>query len=83
VAGGDLYPVSRLSPVPFAKALAALVDLAPAPDEVPSLEPQLPWIAPDFGSSVLWPAAANVDPDLSTTGGWTWIDEASSGTGTA
>lgn len=76
VTGGADQPDSGRSPIPFATALARLVALAPSPHEVPSLEPRLPWTAPDLGSAQLWPAPANVDLDLNACDGWPWIDEA-------
>jgi hypothetical protein len=74
--GGNLYPRSGRSPVPFASALARLVSLAPLVAEVPSLEPPPPWTAPDLGAAVLWPAPDDRDVDLNSVGGPEWIDEA-------
>ncbi len=76
VTGGDRYPASGRSPVPFARALARLVGLAPLLSEIPSLDPQPPWTAPDLGSSELWPAPDDRDVDLNAAGGPGWIDEA-------
>lgn len=76
VSGGEDHPASGRSPAPFAVGLAQLVGTAPAPTEVPSLEPQLPWTTPDFGTSELWPAPVHVDVDLNAADGWDWIDDA-------
>ena len=74
--GGNLYPRSGRSPVPFASALARLVSLAPLVAEVSSLEPPPPWTAPDLGAAVLWPTPDDRDVDLNSVGGPEWIDEA-------
>ena len=76
VSGGNLYPCSGRSPVPFASALAQLVSLAPRVAEVSSLEPPPPWTAPDLGAAVLWPAPDDRDLDLNSAGGPEWVDEA-------
>ena len=76
VSGGDLYPRSGRSPVPFASALARLVSLAPRAAEVSSLDPPPPWTAPDLDAAVLWPAPDDRDVDLNSVGGPEWIDEA-------
>jgi hypothetical protein len=76
VSGGNLYPRSGRSPVPFANALAQLVSLAPRVAEVSSLEPPPPWTGPDLGATALWPAPDDRDLDLNAVGGPKWIDEA-------
>jgi len=76
VSGGNLYPRSGRSPVPFASALAQLVSLAPPVVEVSSLEPPPPWTAPELGTAALWPAPDDRDIDLNSVGGPEWVDEA-------
>jgi hypothetical protein len=76
VSGGNLYPRSGRSPIPFASALAELVRLAPRAAEVPSLDPPPPWTAPDFGAEALWRARDDRGLDLNSFDGPAWIDEA-------
>jgi hypothetical protein len=79
MSGGDLYPRSGRSPVPFALALARFVNLAPFVPEVPTLDPPPPWTAPDLGAPVLWPTPDDRDLDLNNAGGPGWLDEAGRG----
>lgn len=74
--GGASYPSTGRSPVPFARALARLVTLAPIPTEVPPLDPRPPWTAPAFGAPELWPPPDDRDVDLNAVDGPAWIDEA-------
>ena len=76
VQGGDLFPSTGRSPIAFAGSLAWLVDMAPTPDEVPSLEPPPPWTHPDWRNSELWPVPDDRDVDLNRVGGPAWIDTA-------
>jgi hypothetical protein len=76
IIGGDHYPRSGRSPVPFALALARLVRVAPLVADVPSLDPPPPWTAPDLTASDLWPAPDDRDVDLNSAGGPEWLDEA-------
>src|SRR5208282_3155700 len=76
VLDGELFPASGRSAVPFAEALARLVALAPDPQEVPSLDPPLPWTAPDKTEQQLWRWPDDCDIDLNTVGGPAWIDAA-------
>jgi hypothetical protein len=76
VSGGELFPLSGRSAAPFAEALARLIVLAPEPTELPSLDPPLPWTAPDPRESRLWPWPDDRDMDLNTVGGPAWIDDA-------
>ncbi len=78
VEGGDPYPPSGRSPVPFAEALAWLVSLAPHRSEVSSLDPLPPWMAPDLEASQLWPPPDDRDLDLNAASGPRWLDEAAS-----
>ena len=74
--GGEPFPRSGRAPIPFAEALAALVSLAPTPDEVGSLDPAPPWTWPDHGTGELWPWPDDCDVDLNAVGGPGWIDKA-------
>ena len=76
VPGGEPFPASGRSPIPFAAALADLVRLAPSPNEVGPLEPAPPWTAPDHEAAELWPWPDDCDVDLNAVGGPGWIDEA-------
>jgi hypothetical protein len=74
--GGAIFPVSPRAPAPFATALVRLVNLAPKPTEVPSLDPPPAWTSPDFARSDLWPTPDDRTVDLNEADGPTWIDEA-------
>jgi hypothetical protein len=76
ISGGELWPVSGRSPDPFAHALAALIAAAPAPTEVATLEPPLPWTGPDRQQLGLWPSPDDRDVDLNAIDGPDWLDEA-------
>jgi hypothetical protein len=74
VTGGALFPDSGRAPGPFAQALAWMVAAASDMGELPSLDPSLPWTAPDFGDKALWPPPDDCDLDLNTVAGLDWID---------
>ena len=74
VPGGVMLPDSGRGAEPFAVALAQLVDLAPAPGEVPSLAPAPPWTAWDHGEGGLWPWPEDEDIDLNQVDGPAWAD---------
>lgn len=74
--GGDVFPTSSRRPAPFATALVRLVNLAPKPAEVPSLDPPPPWTNPDFTRPDLWPTPDDRIVDLNEVNGPSWIDEA-------
>lgn len=74
--GGHLFPSPGRLPVPFAAALARLVQLAPAPAEIQSLGPRPPWTAPPSGLAELWPDPDDRDVDLNAATGPAWLDEA-------
>lgn len=74
-AGADL-PTSGRAPAPFAGGLALLIAMAPAPEDVPPLDPAPPWTAWNHDGDGLWPAADDYDGDLNSVGGPAWIDAA-------
>ena len=76
ISGGARWPDSGRAPDPFAQALAALMAAAPAPSEVPTLEPPLPWTGPDRQQQGLWPSPDDRDVDLNAIDGPDWLDEA-------
>ncbi len=76
VTGGDPFPSSGRSPVPFGRALARLVALMPDPAGLPSLDPPLPWTGPDRNQEHPWPWPDDRDIDLNAVSGPAWIDEA-------
>ena len=75
VPGGEMLPSSGREARPFAEALALLVRLAPAPDQLPSLDPKPPWNAWDHREGGRWPAPDDCDRDLNTVEGPVWLDE--------
>lgn len=76
VQGGALLPSTGRSPAPFAQALAGLVDLAPAPSEIPALNPSPAWTWPHLNLAPLWPTPDDLDVDLNSIGGPPWLDHA-------
>lgn len=76
VSGGDLFPRSGRAPAPFARALATLIGVAPDLEELPSLDPPLPWAGPDRRSRRLWPWPDDRNVDLNAVDGPAWLDEA-------
>jgi hypothetical protein len=76
IAGGTLLPGSGRIAQPFAAALARLVRLAPAPDEVPTLAPVPPWAAWNHDQGGLWPWPDDMDVDLNEVDGPGWINAA-------
>lgn len=74
VPGGDVLPgaehTSRLS----AEAFARLIELAPRPSEVFSLDPAPSWAAWNHGEAGLWPRPEGAEVDLNEVDGPEWID---------
>jgi Ser/Thr protein kinase RdoA (MazF antagonist) len=60
----------------LAALLADLVRLAPAPSQVPSLEPTPPWVGWAHLRAGIWPLPDDLDLDLDDHPGPEWIDEA-------
>ncbi len=71
--GENMLPASGRAAQPFALALAHLVDLAPRPEEVPSLAPAPAWTAWNQEDG-LWPWPDDQDIDLNQVQGPDWID---------
>lgn len=74
--GGVMLPDSGRAARPFAAALAHLVQLAPSPEEVPSLAPAPAWNAWNHDEGGLWPWPDDQDTDLNQAGAPDWIDAA-------
>ena len=76
IPGGVPLPDSGRVPLPFAAALARLVQLAPGPAHVPSLAPAPGWAAWNHDEDGLWPPPDDLDVNLNEVGGPGWIDAA-------
>jgi hypothetical protein len=76
VPGGAPLPDSGRRAEPFAAALAQLVALAPAPEEVPSLAPTPAWAAWNHSENGLWPWPDDQEIDLNQVPGPDWLDAA-------
>jgi hypothetical protein len=76
VPGGAMLPESGRRAEPFAAALAQLVSLAPAPEEVPSLAPTPSWAAWNHSEEGLWPWPDDQEIDLNQVAGPAWLDAA-------
>lgn len=79
VPGGTPLPDSGRAAQPFAAALAQLVNLAPRPEQVPSLAPAPSWAAWNHHQDGNWPSAEeaeDLDADLNQVRGPDWLDEA-------
>lgn len=74
--GGAVLPGSGRAAQPFAAALAQLVQLAPRPEQVPSLAPAPPWADWNHDQGGLWPWPEDLDLDLNQVDGPGWIDAA-------
>jgi Ser/Thr protein kinase RdoA (MazF antagonist) len=76
VEGGEPLPAAGRAAGPFAEALARLLALTPGVDEVPSLDPPLPWTGWSREQRELWPWPDDRDVDLNRVDGPAWVDEA-------
>ncbi len=76
ISGGVMQPDSGRAACPFAAALAKLVDLAPRPEQVPSLAPPPTWTAWNHNQRGVWPRPDELDVDLNGVDGPGWIDGA-------
>jgi Phosphotransferase enzyme family len=77
IAGGAPYPPTA-GPArvrAFASLLARLIELAPAPGDVPDLAPAPAWINWDHPSAQVWPAPDDRDVDLNRLPETAWLDE--------
>ncbi len=73
---GALLPSVDHAAVAFAEAFARLIQLAPRPDEVSTLDPAPSWAAWNHDDDGLWPCPEE-DPDvnLNEVAGPAWIDD--------
>jgi hypothetical protein len=74
VPGGEVLPGANDAARVSAEAFARLVELAPWPAEVPSLDPSPSWAAWDHGEAGLWPRPEGPEVDLNAVDGPGWID---------
>jgi hypothetical protein len=72
VLGGARFPSTGRDPVAFAAPLAHLVATAGQQSDLVSLEPPLPWTAPDPAEPGLWPWPDDRDIDLNAIDGPDW-----------
>ncbi|MBE1579335.1 phosphotransferase [Amycolatopsis roodepoortensis] len=72
VPGGAALPSAEHAATAFAEAFAWLIRLAPAPGEMPALDPAPSWANWDHGGDGLWPGPE----DLDGVPGEVWIDDA-------
>src|SRR5437588_675820 len=61
--GGAPMPGTGRAARPFAEAFAALIRLAPPPEQVPSLAPAPAWVAWNHQGNGLWPRPDDDDRD--------------------
>ncbi|MFC0543488.1 phosphotransferase family protein [Kutzneria chonburiensis] len=71
VPGGAVLPGGKDASVAFAEAFVGLMELAPRPEEVGTLNPPPEWMDWNHCGEGLWPK-----PDLDGVAGAEWIDEA-------
>lgn len=74
--GGAPMPVTGREARPFAEAFAALIRLAPPPEQVPPLAPAPAWVAWNHQGSGLWPKPDDDDRNLNEIDAPAWIDRA-------
>lgn len=75
VPGGDVLGVESDGVERYAGLLARFIALAPAPDALPTLVPNPPWVAWDHGTGGIWPVPDDRDDDLNTHPETGWLDE--------
>lgn len=75
VAGGEFLAPGPDSPDLLAKLLRRVVELAPAPDAVPSLAPSPPWVAWDHAGEGPWPLPDDLPLDMNGHSGPDWLDD--------
>ncbi|MGI8880996.1 MAG: hypothetical protein ACR2KJ_10930 [Jatrophihabitans sp.] len=71
-----MLPSADHAAVAFAEAFARLIQLAPQPAEVSTLDPAPSWAAWNHGGDGLWPCPEDSDVDLNEVAGAEWIDDA-------
>jgi hypothetical protein len=72
--GKPLAPAPHATEL-YASALARLLGCAPAPTELPSVEPAPPWAAWDHDEPGVWPVPDDRDADLNAHPGPPWLDD--------
>lgn len=77
VAGGEPHPAAEgpARAEAFARLLARMIALAPAPDDVPDLAPPPAWIHWDHPFPGVWPPPDDRDVDLNSSSDTAWLDE--------
>jgi len=76
VPGGDGVPAAERSAELSAQAFARLIEVAPRPGEVSSLDPAPSWASWNHGEAGLWPRPEGAEFDLNEIDGPEWIDRA-------
>ncbi|MEP6599740.1 MAG: phosphotransferase [Actinomycetota bacterium] len=76
VPGGDVLPGAEHAAQLSAEAFARLIELAPRPADVSSLDPAPSWGAWNHGEAGLWPRPEGAEVDLNQVDGPEWIDRA-------
>jgi len=76
VPGGDVLPSPERASSLFAAAFARLIELAPRPAEVSTLDPAPSWVAWNHPEAGLWPRPADDEINLNEVAGPEWIDQA-------
>jgi hypothetical protein len=74
VPGGDVLPGAEHAAQRSAEAFARLIELAPRPADVSSLDPAPSWAAWNHGEAGLWPRPEGAEVDLNEVAGPEWID---------
>ena len=75
VSGGEVLAAAPHTTELCASALAHLLARAPAPTEVPSVEPAPPWASWDHSEPGVWPVPDDRDADLNAHPGPQWLDD--------
>jgi len=76
VAGGTTLPSGDRAGEAFAAAFAWLIDSAPRPADVTSLDPPPSWAAWNHHEDGIWPRPEDPEVDLNDVAGPAWIDDA-------
>ncbi|WP_246843522.1 aminoglycoside phosphotransferase family protein [Allokutzneria sp. NRRL B-24872] len=73
--GGAALPSADDAARVFAEAFARLIELAPSPAEVPTLDPAPSWAAWNHAEDGLWPRPEGAGTNLNEVAGPEWIDD--------
>jgi hypothetical protein len=76
VPGGAMLPSPDHAGQAFAEAFARLIELAPRPTDVSTLDPAPSWAAWNHTENGLWPSPEDPDVNLNEVAGPPWIDDA-------